>query len=193
MSNIEDLKNSLLSEAKAEERKILSQAEKEATAITAKAKETAKKIKDDAKKKASETLSLEKKERLSAAKLKAKRVYSDARNKAVEKMLEKIKKEFEELPKSKSYEKFLKELIKQGEKEIGTCTVSVNAKDAKLAKKASKNVTSKAESIAGGAIITSKDKKVSIDNSFEAIFENKKEELTRIIYLEIFTEKGGMK
>lgn len=184
--NLDSVKKGLLNEAKAEERKIIKQAEKDAESLIASANDKAKQTVADAKKRAQSLVEAERNERISAAKLRAKKMLSDASNKVVEDALSQLRQEFMEIRKSPSYEKIMKRLISEAEKEFeGKCEVFVNEDDIKTAKKISKNVSAKAVNISGGAIIASKDGKISIDNSLESIFEGRQDDLKRILFAEI--------
>ena len=130
----------------------------------------------------------EKNERISAAKLKAKKIVSDATNKTIDFAMEKIWLEFVKLPSKDEYETILKSLITSAEKELGSGVVHVNANDFRLAKKISKNVSEKPADISGGAIITSKNGKILIDNSLESIFDSKRDDVRKIIFSEILVQ-----
>ncbi|HZX20068.1 MAG TPA: V-type ATP synthase subunit E family protein [archaeon] len=184
---LENVRESLLQEAKSEENRLLKDAEKESQKILNEAKEKTKQIKAEAKISAANSVETEKKERISAAKLKANKIVNEARNKLVEKSMEQIWNEFKEMPGGKDYDLFMKKIIKDAEKELGTgAMVSVNQKDLATTKKYSKNIAKKTLDISGGAIISSKDNNVSIDASLEAIFENNREEIRGMIFKELF-------
>ena len=183
--SLENLGKALMQEGKAEARKIISEAEKQASAELAKAKDAAKEITAVARKKVEEIVVAEQNERISAAKLKAKKIVSDATNTTIDSAMEKIWQEFVKLPSKEDYETILKGLITSAEKELGNGVVNVNANDMRLAKKISKNVSDKPADISGGAIVTSKNGKIIIDNSLESIFDSKKDEVRKIIFSEI--------
>lgn len=185
--SLENVRDSLIQEAKKEEKRIISEAEKEATAIIAKAKDQAKQIKAEEKKKASETVNGERNEKISAARLKANKIISEAKNKLVDGSVNEIWNDFKDSPNKKGYAGFLKKQIKEAEKELGKAAiVTVNSTDLKVAKKYSKNVQKQGVNISGGAIVFTKDRSVSIDSSLESIFENNKEEIRGTIFKELF-------
>jgi len=188
--SLEKLRKSLSDEGKAEAKKIISEAEKEAARIAEEAKENAKRIKAEGKETVSSALKAENSERMSAAQLSAKKKTTEARNRMLEMALEEAWKEFIKIRgNAKAYEKFMKDTITESEKELGNkVTVFVNKQDNSLAKKISKNVDLKAVEITGGAIIMTHDKRISIDNSLEAIFEEKKEEIKSRIFSETKTK-----
>jgi len=184
--SLENVRDSLIQEAKKEEKRIMSTAEKEASAIIDKAKDQAKQIKAEEKKKALETVSGERNEKISTAKLKANKIVSEAKNKLVDDSVEAIWEDFKDSPKKKGYAGFLKKQIKEAEKELGNTIVTVNSSDLKATKKYSKNIQKQGVNISGGAIVFTKDRSVSIDGSLESIFENNKEEIRGTIFKELF-------
>ena len=98
--------------------------------------------------------------------------------------------EFVKVRGSASYEKMLKGLITQGEKELGEKSiVHVNESDIKLAKKFFPNVSAKPIDISGGAVVVSKAGNISIDNSFESIFGSRKDDIKKIIFRELKGER----
>ena len=183
--SLENLGKALMQEGNVEARKIISEAEKQASEGISKAKETAREITSRARKKSGEIVIAERDERISAAKLKAKKIVSDATNAALDAAMEKIWREFVRIPSKGDYETMLKALITSAEKELGSGVVHVNADDMRSAKKISKNVSDKPMAISGGAIVTSKNGKIIIDNSLESIFDSKRDSVRKIIFSEI--------
>ncbi|MCR4368680.1 MAG: V-type ATP synthase subunit E [archaeon] len=191
--SLEDLRKKLIQEGKTQANKITSAAQKEAETTVASAQEEAKKIIAQSKEKAKKIAESERSERIGASQLRAKKIVSEAKNRLVEENLEKAWEELKKMPKSPGYEKFLKQLIIEAEKELSTSAktmVQVNKEDLKIAKKHSKNVSATPAQMHGGAIISTKDGKITIDNSLEAIFEHKKEGLRGIAFKALFTENG---
>ncbi|MEK6958029.1 MAG: V-type ATP synthase subunit E family protein [archaeon] len=189
--SLENLKKAMIEEAKNEAKKITSEAEKEAKQNLSEAEKNAKEIVQKAREKTAKSIEAERKERASAAQLKAKRIVSEARNRVVEDAMQQVWGEFSESAKGKGYEKLLKKLIVQGEKELGEkAIVAVNKSDFGAAKRISKNVSAKTAEISGGAIISSKSGEITIDNSLEAIFENSREDVGGMVYRELFGGKG---
>ncbi len=190
--SMENLKKSLLQEAEKEASAITSKAEKEASAIISAAREEARKRKEEARARAKSLVAAEKTEKLSAAQLRAKKIVSEAKSKVVEENLGIVWREFSKLPDEKNYGGLLKKWIAEAEKSLGGKTVvSVNEKDAKIAKKFSKNVSAKAVDIAGGAIIFSQDGKVSIDSSLESVFRHNEPEARKIVFNDLSGKVKG--
>jgi len=183
---LENVKKGLAQEAQAEVKRAVSWAQKAADETLAQAKENASKIRAEAREKASQMAAGEANERASAAELKAKKILAQAMNKKMDEALEMAWNEFAKKAQSKDYEKMMKALITGAEKELGAKTiVQVNEDDLKIAKKYSKNVSSKTAEIAGGAIISTADGRISINNSLESIFEQGKDGAKRIIYAQM--------
>ena len=190
--SMENLKKSLLQEAEKEASAITSKAEKEASAIISAAREEARKRKEEARARAKSLVAAEKTEKLSAAQLRAKKIVSEAKSKVVEENLGIVWREFSKLPDEKNYGGLLKKWIAEAEKSLGGKTVvSVNEKDAKIAKKFSKNVSAKVVDIAGGAIIFSQDGKVSIDSSLESVFRHNEPEARKIVFNDLSGKVKG--
>ena len=184
--DLENVKKGLMKEAKAEAKTIIENAEKGSASAIASANEKAKSMVAAARQRASEMVEAERNERFSAAKLKAKKILSDARNRVVDGASQQVWVEFVKVRETPSYEKMLKGLVGAAEKELGEkSTVCVNENDMKLAKKFSKNLSQKPAGISGGAVVVSKDGRVSIDNSFEAIFDSRKDDVKKIIFREL--------
>ncbi len=182
--SLDKLKNELINEAKKEAKSITSKAEKDALKIVKEAEETAKKMIEDAKKQAKASVKAEERERIAAAKLKATRIISEAKNTAVENALKEVFNDFVEVTRRKNYSKTLTRLINEGKKELGANSiVFVNSKDKSKVKNA------RVIDILGGAIIASKNGRIRVNNSFESIFDSKKEELRKQIFIQLFGEK----
>ncbi|MBI4210583.1 MAG: hypothetical protein HY544_03710 [Candidatus Diapherotrites archaeon] len=184
---MENLRKSLMQEAQAEARKISAEAEKQAEKAIAEAKEKARAIIAGARQAAKESSEAQKAERLSAAQLKARKIVTEAKNRKTEEALAMAWKEFSAIPESKGYEAFMKKAITGAEREFaGKAVVRVREEDMKMAKRLSKGVSPEPARISGGAIVSSPDGKVSVDCSLEAMFEQKKEDIRKTIYLEMF-------
>ncbi len=189
---LEELEKQLMVDAKKESETTLSKATQEKEKIIAAALEKKKQIFAQAKNSAQELSQKERNERISAANLRAAQMIDEKKNEIVDLGLQQVWQELIELIDSKDYQKLLKKLIAEGEKELGKqCIVFVNKKDFADAKKISLNVSKSPIEIAGGAIIATKDEKVRVNNSLEAIFEQNKENIRREIFNELFLAKRG--
>lgn len=188
---LQELRKGLVQEARAEAKKIIGDMEKQGETKLSAVKAEAKKISAEAKARAEQAVAAERNERISAAQLRAKKIIAEAMNKVVEQGLADTWSEFTKVPEKKEvYEKLMKQVISTGEKELGgDCIVMVNRKDSGLAKKLSKNVSKEEVEISGGAIISTKDGSITIDNSLEAIFSQNEEETRKLVYTEVFGGK----
>ena len=188
---LENVRKGLLQEAQGESRRMLAQAQGLTSQINEGAGQKARKIKSEAKNRARRLADAEGNERTSAAQLKARKMVSEAVNMKMDEALQKVWHEFAVWAQGKEYEKMLKELITGAEKELGgKCILQVNPRDIKAAEKFSKNVAKKAEDISGGAILSTLDGRISIDNSLESIFAQRKDEAKKVLFSELFGHKG---
>src|SRR3989344_5872385 len=130
--DLENVKKGLMNEAKAEAKTIRENAEKDSAAALASANEKAKSMAAVARQRASELVEAERNERISAAKLKATKILSDARNRVVDGTSQQVWSEFVKVRETSQYEKMLKGLVGQAEKELGEKSiVYVNESDMK--------------------------------------------------------------
>ncbi|MFH1586859.1 MAG: V-type ATP synthase subunit E [Candidatus Diapherotrites archaeon] len=159
----------------------LEKAAAEADAEVDKARKEKKELVEAAKKDAERIVENERNEIIASARLKAKQMNSKAKETAVNAALEEVWKELLNLRKDSSYAKVMKKLIAEGEKELGAGTVVLVRKEDKKFASGSKEAE-----ISGGAIIQTKDEKISVNNSFEAIFEESQDELRKELYAKMF-------
>lgn len=186
---LENLRKSLVQEAEVQARKLIDEARKRAEKVTDEAMEKAAKARKESREKADALAEAESNERISSAELKGKRLIAEAMDRKMQEAMEKVWQEFAKTPKSGGYEKILRTLISDAEKELGAkSVVHVNAQDAKLARKISKNVAAKPADMTGGAVVTTADGRISIDNSLESIFEQRREEAKKVIFSEMFSK-----
>ncbi|MBI2597623.1 MAG: hypothetical protein HYW50_00320 [Candidatus Diapherotrites archaeon] len=191
---LEELEKKLLEDAKKEANSILEKARAEKEKIIQSALERKKNIIAQAKKMATELAERERQERLSAAHLAAKQTVDRKRHEEVEKWVGSVWEEMVAFSGRKEYEKLLKKLINEGEKEIGKQSiVFVNKSDQHMAKKITKNLGKKTVSVSGGAIVATMDEKIVVNNSFEALFEQQKDFLRKEVFKELFFEGDAKK
>ncbi|MDO8633734.1 MAG: V-type ATP synthase subunit E [archaeon] len=189
--SLEQLSRQLLSDAKKEANAVILRAEKEKERILSEAEEEKKQVLAQARKKAQELSERQKMEIISAASIRAKQIIDGEKNAAVEKALVVVFGEMCLAGNSRQYEKLLKKLAEEGQKELGKDSIIiVNEKDHAAAKKLFASVSKESAPISGGAIVSTRDGRIRVDNSFEAIFEQNKDALKRDVFLELFTEKG---
>ena len=166
----------------------LSEAEKEEIAkIREEAKGQIRKIMDEAREDA-KTISEKERMRISAANLTAKRIVQDAKYELVKKVLEELGKEIGKEAKGQEYEKLLEKLIKEAKKGIdGECVLHVREKDFATAKKFGE-VAKKPIETSGGVKAVSADGRITIDNTFEALLDEKKEMLAQKAFEILFVK-----
>lgn len=162
--------------AEAEKVKLLHEAEAERQRILDSAKDTVKKV-----------IEAERSERLTSAQLKAKRLLSETREVIVNEAIIEIWKHFKEIRESANYKDLLEKLAKSGLKDLGSSAkIYANESDHKLLKSFAKNLADEPIHCAGGAIIASSDDKIRINSTLEEIFEQKREEIRKKVFLLLF-------
>ncbi|MFH1442821.1 MAG: V-type ATP synthase subunit E [Candidatus Micrarchaeota archaeon] len=127
--------------------------------------------------------------RIPAARLKAKRIIQDAKYSLVDASLKELAEMLEaKTSNRREYEKTLEALIKDGLSEVGkSALIHVRKQDAAFAKKYGKVVEI---GCMGGAIISSEDGKLRINNTYEAILERKRDELEQQAFEAMFGKKN---
>ncbi len=184
---LEKLKQEVLSQAERQAKAVIAEAEREEEQILGEARAKAKAIVDE-KQKLGEAQARETAVELKAsALLQAKRMESEAKEEVVENVLNQVRRELQEISKSKrAYEKIFETLAKQairalGEKEF---VLKVNAKDKKLASKYGR-IAGSIDTI-GGVIAAKADGTIQINNTFEALLEENEEKLKQKAFEELF-------
>jgi vacuolar-type H+-ATPase subunit E/Vma4 len=184
---LSQLKNELIGDAKSEAKRIAQETEKEKKEILKEAEKKKAAVLAEAEKEANALVEDEKREQYAAIQLKAKRVVSEAKENTVNQNMDKVWKEFAKAGKDKNYPALMQKLIKQGLESLGEqAVVQVNAKDKSLAGKYAKNINKTAADISGGAIISSSDGRIIINNSLEALYDEHKEEIRRVVFGQLF-------
>jgi len=176
---LDELRKGMLEKAREEARALAREAEAEASSLTNKAKEQRSEILANAKREAKELIDAERNEAIANAHLEAKRELAKAKGELVDSVEKKVWSELLKVrSKKSSYSKLLHKLIDQGKRmlEGGTPIVYVRAEDRKLLKDLKgARLADKSIDCSGGAIITSADGRVRIDNTLEALFEEKQD------------------
>ena len=187
---LEQLSKQLLMDAKKEANTVISAAEKEKEKIISDAEEKKRQLLSEAKRKAKEMAQRQKSELLSGASIRAKQIVDAEKNAVVEKALQAVFAEISLVRETKQYDKLLRTLAEEGQKELGKeSIIIVNEKDHGVAKKLFPHLSKETAPITGGAIVSTKDGKIRVDNSFEAIFEQNKDWLKREVFEEMFAGK----
>ncbi len=159
-----------------EEKRIREDAKREAAEIIADAKREAQKILGEALKQAEEAVGREK-YAIAAAELAANKAVSDAKQQLVEQSLKEARENaFEDVPKSTRYPALFGALAGEAVAAAGIgAKIHCNKKDFALAKKL--RLDPLQADCSGGVIAVSADGKLRANNSLEALFEEREEEL----------------
>ncbi len=174
--SLEDLKSSLLSEAKQEADRILKNAESEANQLISTAEKDSKAELERVKAELEEKIDVIKSEKLAAAKLDAKKIVAEGKEAAVLAAIDALYEELKNFTKTKRYGDWLSRLAKEAEKELGKdIIIHVRKGHGKYLK--SKKVVEDLDSV-GGLIAETKDGSVRLNLTFESII-SKKEDLLR--------------
>jgi len=187
---IEKLKGSLLSEAKAEAEKIVEAAEADAKAMLSEEKAKLSALKSEAEKNVEKTLEEQRNERIAWGRLEAKRVLAEAREDAIKGVIELFFDELKNVRKTPEYKKFLKKSLPDAAKELGKGTrVHIIKGDRSALPRM--NGTKVVEDLKGlgGALLESSDGKIRIDLTIETLFESRRDELRKEIYDKLFGGK----
>lgn len=187
---IEKLKGSLLSEARAEADKIVETAQADAKAMLSEERARLSALKENAEKEVEKTLEEQSNERIAWARLEAKRVLAEAREDAIKGVIEQFFDELGSVRKSAEYKKFMKKSVPDAAKELGKGTTVHIAKGDKTALP-KMNGTKVVEDLKGmgGALLESSDGKIMIDLTVETLFESKRDELRKKISDKLFGGK----
>lgn len=189
---LEELREEIIEKAKKETYEVLKEADLEAKKILLDAKTKGEQEIENARQEATRVIERQKSERLSAARLEAKMILAEAKEESVKAVQEEAWNSLEKIRKGRDYEKLLRELIQQATDAIdGIAVIHANKQDLKLAKKIveetrTASVSNDAIDCAGGALVTSKDGRVRVDATFNALFEEHDEYMRRTAYAELF-------
>lgn len=185
---LDELRKEIRGQTAKEASHIKAEGRKEADAIIAEARKQAEKLLADAEHKASSEAEA-REAQVSAARLEAKRIQAEATGAVTQHVLSELREELERMPAAaKKYKPLLKALIQEGIRETGKdAVVLVRKRDLPLAKEL--GYKAEACECTGGAIITTPDGRIRINNSFEAILEENDELLRQKIFEELFAGK----
>ncbi len=187
---IEELREEIIEKTAEELNSIEGEQKKEEQRILHDAYAKKKEIEAQAKKSAKGRAESERNERIAAAKLKARKIVNSAKDEVVDSILQECWKDFVKITKQKSYSKLLRKLIEEGVSEVGKgAVVYTNSSGKKVAKKLrvkGVKIASKTIDCEGGAVISSKDGKVSVRSTLKDIFESRRDELRSAAYKEAF-------
>jgi vacuolar-type H+-ATPase subunit E/Vma4 len=187
---IEKLKGSLLSEAKADADKIVSSAESDAKAMLLEERAKLSALKSEAEKSVEKMLAEQSNERVAWARLEAKRVLAEAREDAIKGVIERFFDELKKVRKTPEYKRFLKNSVPSASKELGKGAAVHIVKGDKpaLPKMNGVRVVEDLKGL-GGALVESSDGKIRIDLTLETQFESRRDELRKSISDKLFGGK----
>jgi len=189
--SLETLTKQIEVDTEKQAKQIVSDAENKAKEIVRDAEKKAKQIVGQEIENARNTAAAEKATAIASAKLETKRIIEEAKEQATENAVEQAWKEFKAVRKSREYRKILRNSIEKGLKSLSEkAIVQVSEEDFSEAKGLAKNAALKKAGIVGGAIISSTDEKIIVNNSLEAFFEQKRDEVKARLYHKMFQERG---
>ena len=187
---IEKLKDSLLSEANEDARKIIESAEVHVRNMVEEERSKASLMKKDAAQEVERLLGEQRNERLAWARLESKRILAEAREDAIKGVLEGFFEALQDVRKNPEYKKFLTNAIADAASELGT-TVTIHvlkADRALIPVLKNAKIVDDLEAT-GGAIVESSDGKVMVDLTLETLFETRRDEIRKQIYNNLFGAK----
>ncbi|OIO27945.1 hypothetical protein AUJ16_02010 [Candidatus Micrarchaeota archaeon CG1_02_60_51] len=185
--SLEKLGRDILERAESQAEKTLEEARAQARGINAEAKRKAEERKRELLK-AAEEEAKGKERGIYAARLQAARVTGRARDALVHDCLDAVLEELRDYSRTRAYERTLERLINQGKRELGgDAAVYVKKADGAIASKHAK-VAGFIETT-GGAVIESRDARMRVDSTFEALVEEKREELAKRVFAELYGKK----
>jgi len=153
----------ITAEADAEEKRILGAAEAERARLI-----------DSAKAEAAAAAAAERGERLAAARLTGRTAVAKEKEALVARVVDGVREKLYGVVDTDRYAKLLNSLVEDGVAEAGRgATVRVNARDKKKLKRFADAKVGESVGIAGGAVITSADGRVTVRNTLEGLFEER--------------------
>lgn len=183
---LHEIKSAIIRDAKEEGEAALQKAEAELEAELVKVKSDGEAMVKAAEEEAKRIVENERRERLSWAKLEAKRILAEAKEDAVNSALQSLLELMKDYVGTTQYAQKIKEKISSAVSEMsGKATVHVRKTDKKLFQLPRAVVVGDAE-IIGGAIVESKDGKLRIDLSIEALMDANRDAIRKDIYDRLF-------
>lgn len=183
----EGLASELHKGAEAEGRKLIRASEHSAEKAIEEANRKAKEGLEAAKKEAHTFVKQESAERLTSAKLSAKKVLDEARDEAVERAVVAVWAGFKAHALKKSvYGELFGRLLKEGLAELGTSKAVLHVREEDRHMAAGYKTAPLPAEYSGGLIVESLDGRVRVDKTLEEMFAQRRNELRKKIYSEIF-------
>ncbi len=180
---LEQLRKQIQGETQTERKAGLAEAKKQADAILKQANAQADALLEKAKKDAI----LESQSRhtqVSAARLSAKKRLAEAHDAQVQEQLERLSERLKAFADTPAYAKVLKTLVEQSAGQIGPgAVIHVRKKD--MAKVKKTGVTVREMACWGGCVASTPDGRIRVNNTLEALFEERQEQLRQKIFEEL--------
>ncbi len=179
---LKEIKGTILKDARTEGESALAKAEEELEAELAKVKAEGEAGIASAEAEAKSLVEGERRERLSWAKLESKRILAEAKEDAVKAAIDSLIERLQSYSGTRQYGERMKPLIAGAVKEVGgKAVIHVRKGDKKLLSVQGADIKEDAD-IIGGAIVESKDGKLKIDLSVEALLEARRDAVRKDIY-----------
>lgn len=185
---LEEMLNTIRANTETQYTKTISDAKAEADRIVDDAKERSTKLKEERHAQAQKELQEERLRSIASARLEAKRRLLETKDEILRKYEDAALDYLKEFARSPAYGDFLLNIVRDGVMKIGGgAIVQVNASDKILLQNQSDfQLSPNSIELIGGAIISSGDGKRRVDNTLEAIFEDRKEDLRLKLSEELF-------
>jgi V/A-type H+-transporting ATPase subunit E len=187
---IEKLKGSLLSEARAEADRIVAAAEADAKAMLSAERDRLSALTSEAEKSVEKMLEEQRSERIAWARLEAKRILAEAREDAIKGVVEQFFEELRKVRKAPEYKRFMKRAVPEAAKELGKGSKVhiVKGDKAALPKMNGVKVVEDLKGL-GGALVESADGRIRMDLTLETQFDSRRDELRKSISDKLFGGK----
>lgn len=187
---LREIKGTILRDARKDGEAALRKAEEDLEAELAKVKADGTALVARAEQDAMRTVENERRERLSWAKLEGKRIIAEAKEDAVKNAFDSLISRLKAYSGTRQYSEKMKPRISSAVKEIGGKAVIRVRRGEKRISANGAGVRRDAE-IMGGAIVESRDGKLRIDLSLEAMLDANRDTLRKAIYEEMFAESSA--
>lgn len=172
---LDDVVDEVIRKSNEDAKSIKKEGKDEALEILKKAKSKAMKIEKKILDDASIVIEAMNKKETASTKLQAKRVELDAKKEVIDKVFDSMNERVQKLD-EKTKNKIYDKMIKRAVYEMDVKYVYVNKNDINLIKSISKDFVVKEAEILGGIIIENKEQNVRIDNTFDSILEETRDD-----------------
>lgn len=180
---LNEIKGTILKDARKEGESALHKAEHEFEAEFSKVKGDGEAKIKGAELEAKKVVDTERRERMSGAKLEAKRILAEAKEDAVNAALDSLIDELKSYSGTKAYADKMKSLVSAAVEEVGgKATVYVKKGEKKIFSSIAGADIREGADIIGGAIVESKDGRLKIDLSMEEMLNSRKDSVRKELY-----------